>query len=240
MSAPVLGTKNENSAIGRTCVVTLTNAPSAGGIVVVTGGIYTGLSGGGAWTCTASGGSGVTITERYNPLGTADNIVGVPFWTVEYTTAPSSLTVQRGGAGLDPYMSICCMNVSGQDASYFMDANGSSGSGTSPVATALADLTDADALVIGGMTRFTADGTVISPASGWTQVTKMDESNATYQTLIVNQRTPGATGSYDPAWTMTGADSWWAAGISIKGAAGGGGGSAVAAARYYTQLSRGR
>jgi hypothetical protein len=227
MTSPTVGTKNENSAAASfSCTVTLTNAPSAGGIVVVLAAIYAG-SGGGTWSCTNSGGTGVTITTRYDPAGSTDGYIGVLIYTVEYSTAPTSITVGRSGSHADaPYMSVCCVNVSGQSASYLDGCNGSTGVSSTPVATALPDLTDASDLVIGVMTRTDADGTTMSPGTNWTQITEIDEANATYQALNAIQRTPGATGSYDPTWALGGSPgtgAWRAAGISIKGASGGGG-----------------
>lgn len=229
MTAPVVGTKNDGQTGGSNqLAITLTNAPSAGGMAVILCGIYTGNTFvADAVSASYSGGSGVTITKQYDGVGTANQAVGVIIWTVEYTTAPTSVTISRSGTfgGDLPYISASVVNITGQNASFLDGCSGSTGSSATPVATALPDLTDASDLVLGCMTRNSADGTTVSPGSGWTEITEIDEGNATSQTLSVIQRTPGATGSYDPTWALGGSpgtDTWFAAGISIKGTSGGG------------------
>lgn len=231
MTAPVVGTKNDGQTSGSNPLsITLTNAPSAGGLAVILCGIYTGNTGGAdSVSATYSGGSGVTVTKQYDGVGTANQVTGVLIWTVEYTTAPTSVTISRSGTfgGDPPYISASVVNITGQNASFLDGCNGSTGSSATPVATALPDLTDASDLVLGCMTRNSSDGTTVSAGTGWTETTEIDETNATYVTLNVIQRTPGATGSYDPTWSLGGSpgtDTWFAAGISIKGTGGGGGG----------------
>ena len=67
MAAPTVGTYNTisegppNTDDGS--AITLTNAPSAGGIVVVLSAAYSG-TGGGTWSCTQSGGTGARTFGR--------------------------------------------------------------------------------------------------------------------------------------------------------------------------------
>lgn len=223
MSSPVVGTYNSNQvAASGSLGISLTNAPSAGGIVVVLVSAWWG-AGGGTWGMTASGGSGVTITKRYDQYGTTDNVYGELIWTMEYSSAPSSVTVARSGSfgGNDPYISGVAVNVSGQAASYFDVAGGSDGYGGSVVATGMPDTTDDSDLILGVMTHGTGGAFTITPGAGWTEIALIDPSNST-QTVGVIWRAPGAAGTYDPTWSMTPDDHWRAAGIAIKGTSGGG------------------
>lgn len=222
MAAPVIHSRNDNqgSTVGY-LDVTLTNAPQSGGLLVVTGGIFLGSSNAAdGITLQVTGGSSISTTERANSVGTTGNSVGVVIFTVEYATAPTSVRVLNNVSATGCYMSVSCLNITGQAGSYFDVAGVSTGTSTSPVATAMGDLTDATDLVIGAMTRGGVSGT-IAPATNWTEVVELSEDNA-IQTLSVIQRTPGATGAYDPAWTISSSDDWEAAGIAIKGTASGG------------------
>jgi hypothetical protein len=225
MTSPVVGTKNDGQInSGSTATITLTNAPSAGGIVVVTAALFSGDSTAGP-SCSATGGSGIVITERVDTIGTSSFTLGVAIWTVEYSSAPSSLTIGFVGA-TGVFAGISCINVTDQNATYFDVAGSGSGTSTTPVATGMGDLTDATDLVIGCMTRGGTTGT-IDPAANWTQIVEIDEAN-TIQTLNSIQRTPGSTGAFDPAWTISGSDTWVAGGLAIKGTAGGGGSNSIA------------
>lgn len=228
MASPTLDSINSNQGAAVSGVsVTLTNAPTAGGIVVVIASVFSG-TGGGTWSCTNTGGTGITITERLNALGTANNTTGILIYTVEYSSAPTALSVDRSGSSGSLFMAVCCSNVSGQIASYLdVVSTQTSGTSTACVDTNLPNLTDSTSLVIGGMTRNGTTGT-ISPDAPWSQVVEIDESNATYQTLNVAKNAPGSTGAHDPAWTLTSSDTWTAGSIAIKGSSGGGGTYATA------------
>lgn len=222
MSAPAVVSYNSAQvADSDTLVITLTNAPSAGGIVVVLVSAYWG-DGNGAWGMTASGGSGVTITKQYDQFGTTAGSYGQLIWTVEYSTAPTSVTINRAAvSSINPYISAVAVNVSGQAASYLDGVGGSSGSsGAVVVATGMPDTTDASDLILGVMTHGLVGAFTITPGAGWTEIALIDPSNST-QTVGVIWRAPGAAGTYDPTWSISPADDWRAAGISIKGASGG-------------------
>lgn len=226
MPAPSIASYNTGTANGATTIgVTLTNTPPASGVIVVLLGAYLDASGGaGNVGVSATGGTGLTITERTNPPETSGFSLGI--WTIEYTTPPTALTLGRSSPpGSTWYGHAVAVNVTGQDASYFdvASATQSTGTSTAPAASGLPDLTDANDLVLGIMCR---DGGSFAggPATNWTELFEADEDNDPAYTSVI-YRTPGATGSYDPAWTLASSVAWYAAGIAIKGTAGGGGGS---------------
>lgn len=221
MPAPSIASYNSGTANGATTIgVTLTNTPPAGGVIVVLLGAYLDASGGsGNVGVSATGGTGLTITERTNPPETSGFSLGI--WTIEYTTPPTALTLGRSSPpGSTWYGHAVAVNVTGQDASYFDVASATQSTGTSTAPSAnIADLTDSTDLVLGIMCR---DGGSFAggPATNWTELFEADEDNDPAYTSVI-YRTPGATGSYDPAWTLASSVAWYAAGIAIKGTAGG-------------------
>lgn len=231
MPAPTAGTTNLGQANNATaCTITLTNAPSAGGMVLVLCSLFSG-SNGTAFSCTASGGTGVSITKEVDTVGTSVNTIGLMAFTVSYTTAPTSLSIGNGGVGTF-FMTARAINITGQNA-VMVDVKSSTATTAndrSPVATSLPDLVDSTDLVFGWMT-ISAGGITITPNdANWPQFSEDDEAN-TIQTLSIISRTPGATGAFDPNWgtnSLNTADTWFAAGIAIKGTSGGGSGNVVA------------
>lgn len=222
MAAPSIASYNPGSSNGSNTIgITLTNTPPAGGLIVVLIGGYLDASGGsGTISVSATGGTGVTITERTNPAEGSGAKTGI--WTIEYTTPPTALTVGLSSPpGSAWYGHAVAVNVTGQDASYFDGASATPDAGTStaPAATGMPDLTDATDLVLGVMTR---DGSTIvgGPGTNWTELHEVDEDNDPGY-LSVIYRTPGATGSFDPTWALASSVAWYAAGIAIKGTAGG-------------------
>ncbi len=221
MAAPVIHSRNDFQVANdgdNSYVFSLTNAPQAGGIVVVLASVYPG-TGAVAVDLAATGGSGITITNRADTIGAVADQTGVLIWTVEYSSAPTSLEIKKAsGAGM--YASGSALNITGQAASYFDVSGASTGTSTSPTATAMGDLTDSTDLVLGVMSRDATSGT-ISAGTNWTEVVEIDETNTTYQACNIVQRTPGATGAYDPTWALSASDGWYAAGIAIKGTSSG-------------------
>jgi hypothetical protein len=151
-------------------------------------------------------------------LGATNNAVGCLIYTVTYSSAPTALSVNRS-AGSGIFETVCCVNVSGQNASYIdVISTGTTGTSTNCVDTNLPNTTDSTDLILGCMTRLGTTET-ITPAGAWIQVVEIDEFNV-IQTLSVVKQAPGSSGSFDPTWTISSSDTWWAGGIAIKGTGG--------------------
>lgn len=140
-------------------------------------------------------------------------------WTTVCTTTGGTFTVTiNPPVTTGMYSSAAVAGVSGQATSFVDTAESSTGASSSPSAN-IANLTDAGDCVLGVMT-YNWHGVTIAPGSGWTQLVEIDEPSSTYQALSSIWRKPGATGAYDPAWTLGDGLGWVASGIAIKPSSG--------------------
>lgn len=195
--------------------LTLGTLPAVGNLLVVCVSSYSFVTG----DVTVADNQGNVYTKRAS-VG-ANTYAAISIWTAPVTTSGGTFTVTitmpSTGASNEQFSSAIAIEVSGQAAS-FLDAYGAStGTGTAAAATAMGDLTVSNDLVVGAMTRVGQSGT-IAPNAGWTQIAEIDEANAATFCLNAAYRAPGASGSYDPAWTLSSSDEWLATGIAIKGA----------------------
>lgn len=227
MAAPVIASNNAGTPTGGTGVssipCTLTNTPPGGGILLVVASLFSG-NGGVAPILSSTGGTGLTITKRFDSIGAATNTVGLLIWTVEYTTPPTALDVNTAG-GTNLFGCVDSINITGQAAGAYVDvvsATANTAAAASAItASNLPDTTDASDLVVGICTRNATAGT-FSQSGAWAILAKLDEGNTTGQTLIIVDQAPGSAGVFDPAFTLTGGtDDLIAAAIAIKGTAGG-------------------
>ena len=223
MAAPVVDSINSGTSNGATTIViTLTNTPPAGGVIAVLSGFFIGAGGSGDVGCVATGGTGVTVTTRLDPNESPSQTIGI--WTVEYTTPPTVLTIGKSTpVGNQIFGHAVAVNATGQTASYFdvVNAAVTTGTSTTPTATGLPDLTDATDLVLGVMIRDGATVITGAPGTNWDEVFEADEDNDPEYISVIS-RAPGATGAFDPTWTLGSSETWYAAGIAIKGTASGG------------------
>lgn len=196
--------------------LTLTTTPTVGNLLVVCVSSYSYATG----DVTVADNKGNSYTKQTS-VG-ASTYAAISIWTAPVTTSGGTftltITMPNTGGSNEQFSSAVAAEVSGQSAS-FLDAYGASTStSTAVAATAMGDLTASNDLVIGAMTRVGQSGTV-TPNANWTQIAEIDEANSATFCLSAIYRVPGASGAYDPAWTLSSSDQWLAAGIAIKGAA---------------------
>jgi len=229
VAAPVVVQSNKNQASnhGTTSVTVALTGVSTSNLLIAMFGSFRGDTPGTITGITDNQGN--TWTQR---ASTMPGSFGLAIWTCKPTTGGSvTVSLNFSGGDANKYSSLSVYEVSGVHTDVIDGTPATStGTSTAPVANIPDTATTTD-LVFGVMTCTNTN--TATAGSGWTLGNGYNDNDVQMTSVLL--RTTSSAGAFDPTWGLGSSDTWYAAGIALKGITGGGGSSIAAISSGYQQ-----